>query len=306
MMRGRRTAVVACRAPDGSIVMQRERLDGALYTARWARLPLIRGAVAIWDTMALGVRALMFASDVAAREPKPAGADDQAPSTESEGLPKVALWTTMVVALGGAIAFFFVLPVLVIGAIDPYIESDIVSNLIEKIIRLGIILGYMVAIGRMEEIRRVYQYHGAEHKTINAYEAGAPLTPESVQRYPIEHPRCGTTFLMIVVLVSFVLFSLLGRPDLEWRILSRILLIPLVAGIAFEFIRWASARYQRSSAVRALLAPGLIVQRLTTREPDLDQIAVAIAALQPVLDEEEARAAPTEIPRVEPTPSLAS
>ncbi|MBM4418872.1 MAG: DUF1385 domain-containing protein [Chloroflexi bacterium] len=306
MMRGRRTAVVACRAPDGSIVIQREWLDGALYTARWARLPLIRGAVAIWDTMALGVRALMFASDVAAREPKPVDAEDQAPAAEGEGLPRVALWTTMAMALGGAIAFFFVLPVLVIGAIDPYIESDIVSNLVEKIIRLVIILGYMVAIGRMEEIRRVYQYHGAEHKTINAYEAGAPLTPESVQRFPIEHPRCGTTFLMIVVLVSFVLFSLLGRPDLEWRILSRILLIPLVAGIAFEFIRWASARYQRSGAIRALLAPGLIVQRLTTREPDLDQIAVAIGALQPVLDEEEASVRPTEIPHVEATPSFAS
>jgi uncharacterized protein YqhQ len=296
MMRGKRTMAVACRAESGQIVVHTEPLDSAIYRSRWSKLPFVRGAVMIWDTMALGIRSLMFAANVASIE------QDQDPTEAA--MPRAAMWTTMIVAIGSAIGLFFVLPVLAMGWLDQFIASDVVSNVVEKLIRLGLILGYMWVIGRMPEISRVFQYHGAEHKTINAYEASAPLTPESVKRFPLEHPRCGTTFLIIVVLISFVVFSLLGRPAIELRIASRILLIPVIAGIAYEFIRWAGARYHTHSFVRTLMAPGLAVQRLTTREPDLAQIAVAIAALQPVLAAEEPVAAPE--PASTPEPAIAS
>ena len=173
MMRGRRHVAVACRAPSGEIVLHQEPLVGAIYISRWSRLPLVRGAVMIWDTMALGIRALMFSANVSATE-----ADKDA---SQSSMPAAAMWTTMVVALGAAVGIFFVLPVLAMGWLDQFIASDVVSNVVEKVIRLGLILGYMWLIGQMAEIRRVFMYHGAEHKTINAYEAGAPLTPESVK-----------------------------------------------------------------------------------------------------------------------------
>ena len=292
MMRGQRSMAVACRAPTGEIVTHFEELVSPIYRSRVAKLPFIRGAVMIWDTLALGMRALMFASNIAAIEP----ATTEGETTESpkDAMPATIMWTTMAIALVGAIGLFFVLPVLAMGFLDQFIESSLVSNLVEKVIRLALILGYMTLIGQIPDIRRVFMYHGAEHKTINAYEAGAPLTPESVQRFPIEHPRCGTTFLLIVVIVSFVVFSLLGRPDMEWRIISRIVLVPVIAGIAYEFIRWAGARYHTNTYVRFIMTPGLAVQKITTREPDLDQLAVAIAALQPVLAAEEPREVPVD------------
>jgi uncharacterized protein YqhQ len=288
MMRGRRHMAVACRAPSGEIVVHSEPVTGGIYTSRWSKLPFLRGTVMIWDTLSLGMRALMFAANVAA------SAETGQDAREAK-MPATIMWTTMVVALLGSIGLFFVLPVLLTSLTDRFVDSAIASNAIEKVIRLTLLLGYMWAIGQMPDIKRVFMYHGAEHKTINAYEAGAPLTPESVIRFPIEHPRCGTTFLLIVMLFSFVAFSLLGRPSLEIRIASRIVLIPFIAGIAYEYIRWSGARYNTSSFVRALAAPGLWVQRLTTREPDLEQCAVAIAALEPVLAAEEPRAAEPEL-----------
>jgi uncharacterized protein YqhQ len=299
MMRGRTHMAVACRAPDGQIVVHSERLTGRIYGSRLLKYPFLRGSLMIWDTLALGMRALMFAANIAATEPpKPAAADGSSgsttepvspPSTEpaASAMPAGVMWGTMAIALVGAVGLFFVLPVLIVGYLDQFIESSVTSNVVEKAIRLAILLGYMWAIGQMSDIRQVFQYHGAEHKTINAHEAGAPLTPEVVARYPIEHPRCGTTFLLIVMVISFFVFSLLGRPALEIRIISRIVLIPFIAGIAYEFIRWAGLRYSSSAAIRTLMAPGLLVQKLTTRDPSLDQIAVAIAALEPVLLAEE-------------------
>jgi uncharacterized protein YqhQ len=270
---------VACRAPSGEIVMHTEAVSGSAYVGRTAKIPIVRGALMIWDTLSLGIRALMFAANVAS-------AEDKEEAREAT-MPSKVMWTTVVVAILGATGIFFVLPVLAMGYLDQFIESSLVSNMVEKGIRLVVMVGYMLAIGQMPDIKRVFMYHGAEHKTINAFEAGAPLTPESVQRFPIEHPRCGTTFLLIVMIVSFFVFSLLGRPAIEIRIASRILLIPLIAGIAYEFIKWTGARYNKSALIRGLMAPGLAVQKLTTREPDLDQIEVAIAALQPVLAAEE-------------------
>jgi uncharacterized protein YqhQ len=288
MMRGRRHMAVACRAPSGEIVVHSEPVTGGVYSARWAKLPFLRGTIMIWDTLSLGMRALMFAANVAA------SAETGQDAKEAK-MPATIMWTTMVVAILGSIGLFFVLPVLLTSLTDRFVESAIASNAIEKAIRLTLLLGYMWAIGQMPDIKRVFMYHGAEHKTINAYEAGAPLTPESVITFPIEHPRCGTTFLLIVMLISFVAFSLLGRPSLEIRIASRIVLIPFIAGVAYEYIRWSGSRYKSSALVRALMAPGLAVQKLTTREPDLDQCAVAIAALEPVLAAEEPQAAEPEL-----------
>ena len=281
MMRGRRHMAVACRAPSGEIVVHSEPVTGGVYSAGWAKLPFLRGTIMIWDTLSLGMRALMFAANVAA------SAETGQDAKEAK-MPATIMWTTMVVAILGSIGLFFVLPVLLTSLTDRFVESAIASNAIEKAIRLVLLLGYMWAIGQMPDIKRVFM-------TINAYEAGAPLTPESVITFPIEHPRCGTTFLLIVMLISFVAFSLLGRPALEIRIASRIVLIPFIAGVAYEYIRWSGARYKSSAFVRALMAPGLAVQRLTTREPDLDQCAIAIAALEPVLAAEEPQAAEPEL-----------
>ncbi len=301
MMRGQRTMAVACRAPSGEVVVHSEPVSPSAYVGRYAKIPLLRGALMIWDTLALGIRSLMFAANVAAAE------DDNA--AREATMPSTVMWTTIVVAILAATGLFFVLPVLAMGYLDRFISSSIVSNVVEKVIRLGLMLGYMFAIGQMPDIKRVFMYHGAEHKTINAYEAGAELTPESVQHYPIEHPRCGTTFLLIVMLISFALFALLGRPELWIRIGSRIVLIPLIAGIAYEFIKWAGANYHKSAFVRALMAPGLAVQKLTTREPTLDQLAVAIAALEPVLAAEEegfVRATAPAVPPRQPEPVAAA
>src|SRR5262249_3637294 len=202
MMRGQRHMAVACRAPSGEIVVHSEAVSPSAYVGRWSKVPLVRGALMIWDTMALGIRALMFAANVQQAEAEQAARDATMPSK--------AMWTTIVVAIAAATGLFFVLPVLAMGYLDQFIASSLVSNVVEKVIRLGIMLGYMYAIGQMPDIKRVFMYHGAEHKTINAYEAGAPLEPEVVANYPIEHPRCGTTFLLIVMIVSFAVFSVLG------------------------------------------------------------------------------------------------
>lgn len=287
MMRGPSDFAVAVRAPSGKIVVHKEELKGTIYTSRLAKLPIIRGMVALWDTMALGMRTLSFSADVAFAE---AAAEESGEEAEKPKMPAGVMWGTMVVGLLFAVGLFFVLPVLAMGFVDRFMPTALASNLVEKVIRLTLILGYMFAIGFLPDLRRVYEYHGAEHKSINAYEAGAPLTVESVRRFPTAHPRCGTTFLVIVVLVSFVLFTMLGQPALWLRVASRIVLIPIIAGLAYEIIRLAARNYHRPF-VRALMAPGLAVQKLTTREPDDSQLETAIVSLQTVIDSEAARAA---------------
>jgi uncharacterized protein YqhQ len=293
MMRGRRHVAVAVRAPSGDIILHEEPLTGGVYQSKVAKLPLIRGAVAIWDTMVLGVRTLVFSANVAMRDEK-----DEVDGKQTE-MPQGVLWGTLAFSLFMACGLFFVLPVLLVSFLDQYYASSVLSNFVEKVIRLGLVLGYMVVIGRMPEIQRVFAYHGAEHKAINAYEAGLKLTPENVQRCSLIHPRCGTTFMIVVVFISFLLFTLLGQPPMAERILSRILLVPIVAGIAYELIRFMAVRYQNSAFVRLVMAPGLAVQRLTTREPDLAMCAVAIAALEPVIAVEEGKVA-------EPATSIAA
>ena len=281
MMRGQQQVAIAVRSPNGEIVVHRESLKRSQLRSRVAKWPIIRGMVALWDTLALGMRALVFSANIADQESEEVDHDGDSP------IPSGVLWGSMAIAIGAALAIFFVTPVLVTGILDQFIDSSFVSNLVEKVIRLGMILGYMVLIGLMPDVKRVFGYHGAEHKTINALEAGDPLDVEHARKASIEHPRCGTTFLIVVVFVSFLVFLLLGWPQLELRIISRIVLLPVIAGLAFELIYFAASNYHHP-LVRALLVPGLAVQGLTTAEPDDTMLEVAIIAMKTVLASEAA------------------
>ena len=287
MMRGRTHMAVAVRAADGSIIVHDEALPAAMN--RWARVPLVRGGALLWESLALGMRSLRFSAAVAAAgETAAAGGAATAPP---DAAARAALMNEAGVGVKAAMAssllfgvgLFFVLPLLLVGWADRWIEAAWISNALEGAIRLGLLLGYLLLMGRIPEIARVFGYHGAEHKSINAYEAGLPLTPAAVQGCPIINPRCGTTFLLIVVVLSTLVFVLLGHPPLILRLLSRIVLVPLVAAVAYEGIRWAADHYG-TPLVRAVLAPGLALQRLTTRPPSDDMVAVGCAALARVLE----------------------
>ncbi|MEA3335060.1 MAG: DUF1385 domain-containing protein [Chloroflexota bacterium] len=277
MMRGRSHAAVAVRDPAGEIVVHQEPLTAAVYTKPWARWPFVRGLTLLWDALVLGTRSLMWSADVALSE-----------EDDVEFTGPVA-WTTVAISLAVAIGIFFFIP----AATGKWIEnqfalSPIAGAFLEGFLRLALFLAYLILIGQMSDIRRVFQYHGAEHKTINAYEAGAPLTPPSVSRFSVQHPRCGTSFLLMVLLISIILFAPLhfnflpGAWSFIARMISRLLLIPVVAGISYEFLRY-TAQHQDSAFIRAVTAPGLALQRLTTREPELDMLQCAIDALVPVL-----------------------
>ncbi|MGI5835101.1 MAG: DUF1385 domain-containing protein [Chloroflexota bacterium] len=266
MMRGRRWATIAVRAPSSRIVIHSEKLPKALYEGWFLKVPFLRGVVMLWDTLVLGMRALMYSANVALEE-------------EEAEMTKPMMWGTVAVAIAFAIGLFFVLPLLLVGIIDQQIESSFTSNLIEGLIRMVIFLAYLWAIGWMSDIRRVFAYHGAEHKCINAMEAKRPWEISEVMPFTTAHPRCGTSFLLVVMLISILIFALLGRPPMEWRILSRILLIPVIAGIAYEFLKFTANHYS-NPVIRCIAAPGLALQRLTTREPDESQVEVAMAALK--------------------------
>jgi uncharacterized protein YqhQ len=274
MMRGSRAMAVAVRQPDGEIVLHTEPLDPKIYQGRLSRIPFLRALTSLWDVLVLGVRTLMYSADVALGEEE---------DVEFSG---PIAWGTLAVSLVLGVGLFFVLPLLLVGLIDRHIASSFASNVIEGVIRMVIFVAYVWAIGLVPDIRRVFAYHGAEHKTINAYENGAKLTPEEVGRYSTAHFRCGTAFLLSVMVISILIFALLGRPPMALRILSRIVLIPVVAGLAYEFIKF-TGRHQGNPVVRAIAAPNLALQRLTTREPDASMLEVSIAALEQVLEAEE-------------------
>lgn len=275
MMRGARQMAVAVRAPDGNIVVHQEPLRAAIYTSRIGKWPFVRGLALLWDALGLGMRALMWSADVAIQDEKDA-------KGERANFSGPVAWGTVAVSLAFGIGLFFILPLLISRVIESWIPSHLLANITEGVVRLVIFLGYLLVIRRMGEIQRVFSYHGAEHKTINAYEAGAELTPESVRSFSTLHPRCGTGFLLVVMVVSIFVFSLLGRPNLILMLASRILLIPVIAAISYEFIRW-SARNYGNPTVRALITPSLMLQKLTTNEPDLSMLEVAIVSLKRVL-----------------------
>ena len=266
MMRGRSRMAVAVRAPDGQIVVRSEPLPARLYGGFIGRTPFIRGLTLLWDSLGLGMKALRFSADVASQG-------------QQAEMSKSVRWSSLAVTLTLAIGLFFVLPVLAGAAAEGLSGSALLAHLVEALARLGLLVGYVGLIGLLPEIRRVYAYHGAEHMTIHAYEADEPLVAERIKRFSPAHPRCGTAFLMLVVIIAIFVFVLVGTPDLLTRILSRIILIPVIAGLAYEVLRFGGAHFGHP-LVRLLVAPGLALQALTTRYPDDSQIEVAVAAFE--------------------------
>ncbi len=269
MMRGARHMAVAVRQPDGQIRLKSEALKG-LYVSRLRSVPLVRGVIILWEMLSLGMRALVFSSQVAA------GVEDE------EELSPAYIWGVLAVTLVLAAAIFFVGPVLLTGWLESQLDNDALVVTIEGLVRLLLLLLYIWLIGFIPDIRRVFAYHGAEHRTVNAWEAGAPLEVESVRRFGNAHTRCGTGFLLTVAVVSMLVFIMLGMPTWWWRITSRVVLIPVIAAISYEIIRFG-AEFSRYRPVRWLFKPSLALQGLTTRDPDDDQIEVAMAALREVL-----------------------
>lgn len=281
MMRGRKTMAVAVRDPQGNIVVHTEPLTAKIYTAHWGSWPFVRGLAQLWDALGLGMRALMWSAEVSAQE-------EEGEKVEFAG---PVAWTTIAGSLAFAVALFMLLPTFAgrFVAGNFFAGNRFADAATESVIQLALFITYLWAIGRMPDIARVFGYHGAEHKTINAYEAGAPLTVESVRQFSVQHVRCGTSFLLYLMLISIVLFAPLTFTNMEpaWlglvlRLGSRLLLIPLVAGIAYEILR-LSAAHANNPIMRVVMAPGLALQKLTTREPDDRMVECAIVALEPVL-----------------------
>ncbi|MDY6872354.1 MAG: DUF1385 domain-containing protein [Chloroflexota bacterium] len=263
LMRGQSSVAMANRDPEGEIVITKEKLTG-IYTSKIRKIPFLRGLVLLWDAMGLGMRFLTTSANIQ--------------TGEDEQLEGPALYLTLGVSIVFGVGLFFLLPALLSGllarvwAIQPW-----VINLIEGLIRLVLLIGYLWLIAKMPDIERVFMYHGAEHKTINAFEAGAALRPEVVKAYSLQHPRCGTSFILTLVLLSIIVFSLLGPLPLHWRLLSRLLMIPVLAGIAYEYIRLLS-QHLDLGFVRFIIKPNLALQNMTTREPTEKMLEVAITA----------------------------
>ena len=268
MMRGQKAFAVAMRAPDGSIAIHTEKLAN-VYRSGITKIPFLRGSILLWDALGLGMRALTLSANTQ--------------TGEDEKLEGPALYLTLGLSLAFGIGLFFLLPAGIGGWIEHLLAQTTsalwLGNLLEGVIRLILLVGYIWGIGFMPDIRRVFMYHGAEHKTINAFEAGAELTPENVAKYPIEHPRCGTAFLLTLVLLSILVFTALGPMSIVWRLVTRVLFLPILAGIAVEYIRW-TANHLDSAFVQFIIKPNLALQRLTTRTPDLNMLEVAIESFQ--------------------------
>ena len=271
MMRGATTWAVAVRTPDGDIEVTVHDVPG--WAERYNKIPLVRGVMNLAESMSLGMRALSWSANF------------QMP--EEERLSKKAMGGAMAVSLILFMGIFILLPALGARGLGSLFGiTGVAFHALEGALVLSLFLGYLTAIGRMKEIRKVFQYHGAEHKSIAAYENDVPLTPESAQTFTTAHVRCGTNFLLTVLTMAIVVYSIIGRPALPYLILSRIVLIPVIAGLAYEVIRYA-ARHMDKRWVRILMIPGLNLQKLTTREPSLEQIEVAIAALRAVFTAEQ-------------------
>jgi uncharacterized protein YqhQ len=265
MMRGQKAYAVAMRAPDGNIVTHTEKL-ATVYRSKITKIPFIRGSILLWDALGLGMSALTLSANTQ--------------SGEDEKLEGTALYMTMGLSLAMGIGLFFLLPAGIGGLAEHYLGwSPWLNNLSEGVLRLLFFIVYIWAISFMPEVKRLFMYHGAEHKTINAFEAGAELTPEVVAKYPIEHARCGTAFLLTLILLSILVFTAIGPLPIFWRLASRVLFIPILAGVAIEYIRW-TANHLNNPLVQLLIKPNLALQHLTTRTPDLSMLEVAIQSFQ--------------------------
>ena len=271
MIRGKEGVAISVRQPNGELNVVRQPL-ASIYKGRLREMPLVRGIIALVETLVLGTRALLHSAQVAAEE------------EGGEKIPTALLWGTVAISLALGVALFFMVPLFATRyLIDPYIDSALLSIVLEGLIRIGIFIAYLKVISLIPDIKRVFAYHGAEHKVVNAYEAGVPLEVESVKNYSTAHARCGTAFLFIVLIVAIFVFALVGQPTLWIRILSRIALIPVIAAISYEIMKFG-AGHINNKIVRVLLAPGLMLQAITTREPDDSQLEAAISALNEVIE----------------------
>lgn len=279
MIRGQRFFGLAVRRMDGSVYRTAEPLN-SIFTGPLRRLPLVRGILILIETLTLGFQVLTRSANIAL--------DDG--SEKNNEISGWALFTTFSLSLSIGVTLFFVLPLFAARSLDSLLDSwigsgaaaDFASNLLEGLLRLAILVGYITIIGMLKDVKRVFAYHGAEHMTIHAYEHGLPFKVSNIRPFSTAHPRCGTAFLLTVAVVSILFFALLGRPDIQWAILSRILLIPVIASTSYEILRFSGA-HQNSLAARLLATPGLLLQRLTTRQPDDSQIEVAILAMESAL-----------------------
>ena len=288
MIRGRDFACVAVRRPNGELTSRVTRLSG-LYTGPVRRIPLVRGVVVLAETMVLGMRSLMYSTNVALEQ--------DGEEAELSGWSAALLVAT---SLAFAIGLFFLLPLFISAVFERFVESELLSNVVEGVVRLGVFLLYVWGIGFIPDIRRVFAYHGAEHMTVKAHEAGDALEIGPIRAYSTAHPRCGTAFLLVVMVMAIFVFALLGRPPLVWLVLSRIVLLPLIAALAYEVIRFSGA-HQGNPLVRVITAPSMALQTLTTRQPDDDQIEVAIHAMNLAMAADEGRELP-EPPKVDDGP----
>ncbi|HET7027756.1 MAG TPA: DUF1385 domain-containing protein [Candidatus Limnocylindrales bacterium] len=276
LMRGRDAIAVALRHPDGRIVWASERLDTGIHGSRWSRLPLVRGLVVLYETLIVGTRWLVRSASVAASE-------------EGIELGRGSIALMLGLTLVAAIGIFFLLPLFLAGLATAGVaaaggdEHGLAASLLEGLIRVALFVAYLLVIAQAPDVKRVFQYHGAEHMTIHALEHGDPLTTDAVRRYPTAHPRCGTEFLVVVVALSIIAFSLVGKQSLPVSVASRILLIPVIAAVGYELLK-LGARYRANPLVRAVMYPGILVQKITTRQPTDDMIEVAIVSMEQALE----------------------
>ena len=280
MIRGRSSVVTAVRRPSGDIALDVKPVP-SIYTSRLRRIPLVRGVVVLIEAMVLGIKSLLHSANIAMEE-------------EVEEIPTKVIWGMMASAAILVVVLFFIAPLFLTKLVNAYIPNSLLFQLIEGVIRLAIFIGYLKVISLMPDIKRVFTYHGAEHKAVNAYEAGVPMEVDAIKKYSRAHVRCGTSFLFVVLIVAIVLFTFVGRQVLWLMVLSRVVLIPVIMALGYELIQFG-ARHTGNRLVRILLSPGLRLQSMTTGEPDDKQLEVAIAAMNKAVEidrEEEAARAP--------------
>ncbi len=273
MMRGKKNLAMACRKPDGNIVTYQEDLP-SVYQSKLMKMPFLRGIFGLWDALGLGTRMLTKAANYQ--------------TGEDEKLEGSSLFFTLLFSLSMAIVLFFILPAFIAGKLDQAFGLGVWwGNVIEGVLRLIVLVGYLAIVGKMQEIKRTFMYHGAEHKTINAFEAHVEMIPEEVAKMSTCHPRCGTSFLLTFLVISTFIFALLGPLSILVRLASRVIMLPLIAGIAYEYIQWAAKNMDKSKFVNAIMQPNLWLQRLSTREPSLDMLEVSINAFTTMLQKED-------------------
>ncbi len=273
MMRGQKTMVTAVRRPNGELAMDTQSL-ATIYTGWMRKTPLIRGVIVLIEALVLGIKTLLYSANVSLEE-------------EEEKISGGLVWAMVIIALAFAIALFSIAPLFLTKLLDPYIQSSLVFHLIEGSIRLTLFIIYLKLMTLLPDIKRVFAYHGAEHKTVNAYEDGVPLEVEAIKGYSTAHVRCGTSFLFAVLIIAILVFALIGRPSSLWlMVLSRIILIPVIAAFGYEVTHFGG-KHAKNGLVRTILYPGLLLQKLTTRQPDDSQLEVAISALKKVVEIEQ-------------------